>query len=306
MGQAAQTVVTDVADYAIARKRNGKPLRGTGQYTGNITVFSQLKESERSKSRAVGARAHLVGLKVSEDVTPDSNLQMPASGTQRYAFSSAARLISNHTSIAAAIFVVLVTGAEVSSVWLSNEINEPVQIIADIRPLSEPVAIKSAISDPTTSESDMDPAIEEFHASRELVIDYKERIEQVQALNASLQKQNAALDKETIDLNKELLQLEWEVAALEARPQKTAGARTVYNIVNIPVGDGTFPSDYTAASFDYSEQAYEENREQYDNYQLTQTASYVTDDFEAPVDYYDPLEPEMDGRYEEFGRPYFN
>ena len=306
MGQAAQTVVSDVADYAIARKRNGKPLKGTGQYTGNITVFSQLKESERSKSRAAGARARQGGLNVSKDVTPDSDLQIPASETSRYTFSSAARLISNHTSIAAAIFVVLATGTEASSVWSSDENNEPVQIIADIRPLSEPVAIKSPISDTTTSESDLDPAVEESHASRELVIEYKEKIEQVQALNASLQKQNDALDKETIDLNKELLQLEWEVAALEAKPQKTAGARTVYNIVNIPVGDGTIPSDYIAASVDYSEQAYEENMEQYDNYQLTQTASYVTDDFEAPEDYYDPLEPEMDGSYEEFGRPYFN
>ena len=325
MGQAAQTVVTDVADYAIARKRNGKPLRGTGLYTGNIIVFSQLKELERSKVRVAGARARQAALKINCDVAPALNVQISASEAPTGKFSSAARVISSHTSIAAAILVVLATGAEVSSGWSFNEVNEPVQSIADNEPLvikplvnesteneqfSESVALKLPTPDTTTTEPATDPAVEELNASRKLAKEYKDKVEQVLALNTSLQGQIDALDKETIDLNKELLQLEWEVTALEAKPQKTAGARTVYNIVNIPVGDGVNPSDYNARSANYSEQdyeqAYEQNTEQYYNYQLTQTASYVPDDFAASEEYYDPLEEELDGEYEEFGKPYFN
>ena len=309
MGQAAQTVVTDVADYAIARKRNGKPLRGTGLYTGNIIVFGQLKDLERSKIRAAGAKARRAALKVSDDVASDLNLQISASEAPIDKFTSAAKLISSHTSIAAAILVVLATGAEVSSVWSFNEMNSPVQFIADVEPLSEPVAVKPPTPGTTTNEPVMYPAVKELNASRKLANDYKEKVEQVQAMNASLQEQNDALNKETIDLNKELLQLEWEVTALEAKPQKTAGARTVYNIVNIPVGDGVNPSNYNAQAVDYSEQdyaqAYERDMEQYD-YQMTHTASYVHDDFSAPEEYYDPLEAEMDDSYEDFGKPYFN
>ena len=321
MGQAAQTVVTDVADYAIARKRNGKPLRGTGLYTGNIIVFSQLKELERSKVRVAGARARQAALKISDDVAPALNVQISASQAPTYRFSSAARLISSHTSIAAAILVVLATGAEVSSVWSSNEMNESVQSIADNEPLvikplgnelseNEPISESVALKPPTPDTTTTDPAVDELNASRKLAKEYKEKVEQVLALNTSLQEQIDALDKETIDLNKELLQLEWEVTALEAKPQKTAGARTVYNIVNIPVGDGTNPSDYNARPVGYSEQdyeqAYEQNKEQYYNYQLTQTASYVPDDFTASEEYYGPLDEEMEGDYEEFGKPYFN
>ena len=302
MGQAAQTVVADDADYAIARKRKGKPLRGTGLYTGNITVFHQLKEVERSKVRRAGSRAHKRTLKVDENVTPNSNPQTSAGGAPVTAFSRAAKLISSHSGIAAAVLVMLATGAEVSSVWSSNEINEPVQFIVDVTPLPDPVATKSPIPDTTTSKPEIDPAVEELRASRKLANDYKQKIQQMQVLNESLQTQKDALDKETIDLNKELLQLEWEVAALEATPKKTAGARTVYNIVNVPVGDGANQSGYNPNSLNYDER----DMEQYDNYQLTQTASYVTDDFEPSEDYYDPMEPALDDSYEEFGRPYFN
>ena len=278
MGQTAQTVVTDISDHPIARKRTGKPLRGSGHYTGNLTAFKSLQTGEQAtppvdsaqrgklKSRSYAERyTHL-----RESASNDSVIVQKAKN---------APTVGPRSKIATAVLIALATGAVLGSIWTASKLTgaaQPAtesaantqtsntQSVATPQPVAAEVTNDSEASLAQTSapntvealpaETAIDPIIEELTATRNLADQYLEEIEWLHDQNGLLQEEIIALNNETTSLNYDLLQLELELAALEAEAQPIVETRTVYNFVNVPIGSGVEQSSYEpTATENYNE-----------------------------------------------------
>ena len=241
-------------------KRPIKRLRPAEQKNHNLAVFRQLRSND--KIRVLSATSDVARSAQKEDATTRHLRELEEwarenSGKKTYT-SEDSITVRDTTStdrkhshkVVALTLATLVIGAVVARTWTATEQFEQPNGTDDIpiasslatqRPSDEiisqvPKIAVPSISPPTAS--DLYYLKYELDTSSELNREYAEELAYLRAVNTSLRNEVTSLGDETIDLNKDLLQLESTMSSSESTPDEPVEIRTVYDIVNVPLGSG--------------------------------------------------------------------
>jgi len=279
MGEAQRITCATNPEKETTRKRPKKPLRAVTPGTENLFAIKDLNSQERAKPYISGsivvktapatAPGQPYAPKTGESSTDSSAI--PAANDNIVAISSgsAALQFARRNKVAAGVFTALALGAVVGGAYLFSasqeseatirnastvQNTEPAQPLASVTPNAENILAPSSsavasYNDATLAEPDM---------TTDQSARYLGEIEQLRALNTSLQGQIDELHIETTGLNAELLQLELALMEKQAEAQPLVETRTVYNFVNVSAGDD-FASAPAADSYvqdDFDEELY--------------------------------------------------
>ena len=242
-------------------KRPIKRLRSAEPKNNNLAVFGQLRSNE--KIRALAATSDVARHAQKEDATTrhlreleewarentgekaDTNAD-PV--TVRDAVSSGGK--GQRYKVAALTLATIVVGAVVGIIWAPSGQLEHQNGTGDSQTLSSLATQDTSgekisqvreitalpISPPTAQ--DLYFIKFELDVSSELNREYAEELAYLRAVNTSLRNEVTSLGDETIDLNNDLLQLESAMSSSESTAEKPVEIRTVYDIVNVPLGSG--------------------------------------------------------------------
>jgi len=179
------------------------------------------------------------------------------------------------------MLVVFAVGAQASSSLMSDEEADLPQgmPMTQVMPLAN--VDSRAVSTATSAQIDTVASIENIAAQSQHIEqpeatqnpdeDLLAEAQAMIAQQSAMEEQLDMLDYVNLALNKELLQMELAMLALETEAQKNVEVRTVYNFVNVPVGNGN------AASIDALQLA--QVSEDYDQayYDQFETDAYAND-----------------------------
>ena len=218
----------------VIRMRPFKPLKAGTHCTNNVDTIRQTKSEEREKNLYRKSALQTESLVVASADTYPQRMQ----GISESAADSAARqlssiddlliacvdrstLFSRRKKIAFGVMTAITISAGISTIWMPNEQNEPINVTVD------------ALVSPSAN--------------------YPAQIERLRTENKILLKEIDALGAETIDLNIKLMQIELAMTALKLRAKPLTEVRNVYNFINEPeegvLTSNLIPNGYTELSW---------------------------------------------------------
>ena len=241
-------------------KRPIKRLRPAEQNNHNLAVFKQLPSND--KIRVLSATSDVAKNAQKEDATTRHLRELEEwarENSSAKAYTSADSVTvrdttstgrKQHHKVVALTLATLVIGAVVARTWTATEQFEQQNGTGDSQTLSSLATQDTSgekisqvreitalpISPPTAQ--DLYFIKFELDVSSELNREYAEELAYLRAVNTSLRNEVTSLGDETIDLNNDLLQLESAMSSSESTPDKPVEIRTVYDIVNVPLGSG--------------------------------------------------------------------
>ena len=271
---------------AIIRRRGNKVNRSSGNYTGNLVVYSHGRPGKETIVRRDGYNVDPVVI----DSTAGLESTSSASGINQSVGKRAGTSTSTSwfSLSAIAILVAIATGSVVGSfrptaetdpssptaaenivvdsaqaVTEDTTANQP-QGTASLQPQIDNSTASTEASDASPSAGNVEAEGQKLDAVRLLAKEYLEEINGLQSQNDSLQAEAAELNVETVELNKELLGLELAMSAAESESSPATETRVIYNIVNVPVGDQAAEAEGTTLPLEQYEEDTQLPLEQYD------------------------------------------
>ncbi|MDB3935587.1 hypothetical protein N9383_02565 [Granulosicoccus sp.] len=278
--------VSGSAGNAIIPRRGNKANRGSGNYTGNLVVYSQGQRGKGTIVRgdgynvdpAVSNSAARLELTNSVSVIDEPVGKRSGTSTQASWFGLSA----------IAILVAIATGTVIGSFGSTVEIDpspptaaenfvvdsaqaatedttaEQPQGTSSLQPQIDNATASTEAPDALPSDGNVEAEDEELDTARLMAKEYLEEIIGLKSQNDSLQAEAAELNDETVELNKELLGLELAMSAAESESSPVTETRVIYNIVNVPVGDQAVEVEGTTLPLDQYEEDTDLPLEQYD------------------------------------------
>ena len=239
MSQVELSTFTGVANHTAAHKLMAKSRRGSGHNVANLAAYSQLAANEGLKLNRVAVKSRRYVHTNRTNAAPISQTK-PAEPINHSVAVPArnARL----SGVMVGMLVAMALGSQTgSSLWSGEEAQLP-----QGTPINEADVL--AMSATTSTQLETVALIENVAAQgqdieqREAVQspndDLLAEMEAMVAQHSAMKEQIDMLDYVNLALNQELLQMELAILALKAEAQENVGVRTVYNVVNVPVGSG--------------------------------------------------------------------
>lgn len=321
MGEATRSIVIENTQKAMLRKRPLKPLKVVTHGSKNVIAIKGLPAGDRVRSIAakpsssrqnptiVSAHPYAVGnrdsasdfsdIDASNDNDVAISLHVPAAAPAEVQTSASAPKHALRHKVATGVLAALTIGAVVGGIQISgtphdaNGVSSQSQL-SPVLDSNQPLTMATQdngvalLPDAVLVERNNESIVEELNATSQQAQQYRDEIEQLRAVNASLLQEIELLSIETTDLNYDLLQLELVIAENKAKEngQQIVETRTVYNFVNVPIG--THVQNSGAQSY-VNEQQYSEDE------------SYaVVDNYYEDIDQYyeEPIAIEWDNNGE--------
>jgi len=307
MGEAQRITSTTNPEKVTTRKRPRKPLRVVPAGTENLFAIRDLNSQDRARplisrsivAKTVPAPGQAFAQTTDKPAVDGSAIPAANDNVATIPGNSAALQFVRRNKVAAGVVTALALGAVVGGAHMFSAPQEseaavgststalkpePAQPLASVTPAAENILSPA----PPTVASENDAILAEPVKSTDQSDRYLDEIVQLRVLNTSLHGQIDELKIETTSLNAELLQLELALTEKLAEAQSLVETRTVYNFVNVPVGDdfanAPAADSYVQAEFDaFNGELYASEEENWNDDQFYEDEYYEDQYGEVPV-----------------------
>ena len=261
MSQVKLSTSTDVAN-TTAHKLIAKSRRGSGLNVANLAAYSQLASNEGLKLNRVAVNSRHNMHSDRTDTAQVSQTLTAAAINQVVTRFAAPTWNARLSGVMVGMLVVFAVGAQASSSLLSDEEAHLLQgmPMTQVMPIATSAPLQTIA--PIENVAAQSQEVEQPEAIQNSDEDSLAEAQAMIAQQSAMKEQLDMLDYVNLALNKELLQMELAILALETEAEKNVEVRTVYNAVNVPVGNSDTTSvdglQLAQVSEDYNDAYYDQ------------------------------------------------